>query len=113
MPEPRFQLKFKPNSQAALNQVRTFIENRLTGAGVQVRWRDFDWSGDLREGFTLSLRVPNRQAAENLIDFVRDNIAQLASRGTGVVNFHLCSHDDATVFSCKDDPRAFYREHRF
>jgi hypothetical protein len=113
MPEPRFQIKFKPNSQTALNQVKNFVENRLGADGVTVRLRDFDWTGSVADGIAFSIRIPTRAKAEALIDFVRDNISQLSSRGTGVVSFHLCSHDDDEVFDCVRDERAHYREHRF
>lgn len=112
MPEPRVQIKFHPNNLLALTQARLFVENQIILSGLEVRKRDFDWIGDVQNGVTVSFRIPNKDAAEQFEQSIRSSILQLSSRGTGIISFHLCSHDDKEVFSCRD-PKAEYRERRF
>ena len=113
MLEPRLQIKFKPNSQNALNQVKNLVENRIVSVGIVVRHRDFNWVGTVQDGVALSLRIPVQLQAEGLIDYIRDNISYLASRGKGVVNFHLCTHGESSHTDCRSDSNTFYREHKF
>ncbi len=109
MAEPRFMVEFYPNNQTALNQVKTFIENRLTSDNITVRVRDSDWSGNVADGVCLSLRVPSRTDCERLVDWGRDNISQLASRGRGRITFHMCSHESDNA-NCGNSA---FREYKF
>lgn len=105
-----FQLEFVPNSQAALNQIKTFLENRLASSGIEITRRDADWSGNMQDGVCLILRVARRQDAEDLIDFIQNNLSQLASRSTGKISVHVCKHEDGDPGDCRNE---FYRERKF
>ena len=111
MPHGRVKFIVRPTSAENFAQFRANVEAQL--ATKPVHRRDIDWtfSSEDRQ-WVLDIRFDTPAAATAFRRWFEDNLTQIRQWVNGVVQAHLCSHDDAEVYSCKDDPRSQYREVR-
>lgn len=108
MATPRMKIVASPKSALDLATLKAAVQTEIQSKEV------VEVKADWKEGAGLAVYdvAMGKEAEMDLLsDWVSSNKALLASLGPGtIVSFHLCSHDDKEVVSCKDHPSSKYQE---
>lgn len=110
MPQPRTKLIVRPARPGGLVDFRSRLIAQLQ---QYPDWKSIvdginvDYVG---QHYVIEVEFASNSHATAFKQWFQANLTAIRTEVNGVAKAYLCSHDDAEVFSCKDDPRAQYQE---
>lgn len=112
MPIARVKVVAEASTDALLDTFQTAVEAEVPS---QERDRPYNWTGGLSEVGrfrVLDVRFNTTNAADTFWSRLQTRLAILRAGGAvrGRISQHVCSHLDAVVVSCRDNPASAYRE---